>query len=118
MTNTNNTQPDDATDKAMLSVTLDHALYERYLDESDLSEEQKQEFLQTLWNIIVSFVDLGFEVHPLQQAQEQLQPVIENNSSDKCTVSHDKDSQDTHNLLRQYGAKMNAETKNTQDGST
>jgi len=118
MTNTNNTQQDDATDNATLSVTLDHALYERYLDESDLSEEQKQEFLQTLWNIIVSFVDLGFEVHPLQQAQEQLQPVIEKNSSDKCDVIQVKDSQGTQNLLSQYGAASNAENKTTQDGST
>ncbi len=50
------------------ALTLDSSLYEKYLEESDLSEEQKQEFLETLWSIIVGFVDLGFEVHPVQQA--------------------------------------------------
>lgn len=55
------------------ALTIDYELYEQYLDDSDLSEAQKREFLETLWNIIVSFVDLGFGVHPLQQA-----------ASDKC----------------------------------
>jgi len=31
-----------------------------------MTEAQKEEFLQSLWSIIVSFVDLGFGVHPLQ----------------------------------------------------
>jgi hypothetical protein len=41
------------------------------LEGSDLSEPQKREFLQALWNIIVAFVDLGFGIHPLQQVCEQ-----------------------------------------------
>ncbi len=52
------------------ALTLDVALYENYLTDSDLSEDQKREFLETLWSIIVAFVDLGFGVHPLQQASE------------------------------------------------
>lgn len=49
------------------TLTIDYALYEQYLENADLTEEQKREFLDTLWNIIVNFVDLGFGVHPLQQ---------------------------------------------------
>ena len=52
------------------SLTLDVSLYEEFLKDSDLSESKKQEFFEALWLIIVSFVDLGFEVHPLQQANE------------------------------------------------
>lgn len=52
-------------------VKIDYALYEQYLETSDLSEAEKQEFLDALWSIIVNFVDLGFGVHPLQQACEQ-----------------------------------------------
>ncbi len=48
------------------TLTIDYALYEQYLDDSDLTVDQKREFLDTLWNIIVNFVDLGFGVHPLQ----------------------------------------------------
>lgn len=50
------------------ALTIDYALYEKYLNEADLTAEQKQEFLDTLWSIIVSFVDLGFGVHPAQQS--------------------------------------------------
>lgn len=53
------------------TLTIDYALYEDYLENSDLSEREKQEFLDALWSIIVNFVDLGFGVHPLQQACEQ-----------------------------------------------
>jgi hypothetical protein len=49
------------------ALTIDYALYEKHLEQSDLTDEQKQEFLDTLWSIIVGFVDLGFGVHPLQQ---------------------------------------------------
>ena len=71
-------------------VTLDYALYQHYLDNSDLTEKQRQEFLETLWNIIVSFVDLGFGVHPLQQtdSDKRLEDIV--------------DSQSAQSLLNQY----------------
>ena len=34
--------------------------YRHHLDEFDLTEEQKQELLITLWQIMTQFVDLGF----------------------------------------------------------
>jgi hypothetical protein len=48
-------------------VTVDVKKYESWLDDPDLSEEQKEEFLQALWSIVVTFVELGFGVHPLQE---------------------------------------------------
>jgi hypothetical protein len=51
-------------------LTLDVSLYETYLAEGGLDEEQKREFLEALWTIIVGFVDLGFGIHPVQQAVE------------------------------------------------
>ena len=51
-------------------ITLDVSLYEAYLAESGMSDNQKHEFLEALWSIIVGFVDLGFGIHPVQQALE------------------------------------------------
>jgi hypothetical protein len=48
-------------------VTVDVEKYQRYLDETDMTDDQKAEFLQALWSIIVTFVELGFGVHPLQE---------------------------------------------------
>ena len=51
-------------------ITVDYEKYAHFLENEDLSEDQKREFIETLWRIIVSFVDLGFGVHPAQQAQK------------------------------------------------
>ncbi len=45
-------------------LTLDIEKYQSYLDDADLTEDQKEEFLKALWSIIVAFVDLGFAVKP------------------------------------------------------
>jgi len=50
------------------TLTIDWELYGKYLEESDLSDAEKREFLETLLAIVVSAVDLGFGVHPVQQA--------------------------------------------------
>ena len=51
-------------------VEIDYARYEELLDDPDLTDEQRREFLAALWHILSEFVALGFGVHPLQQAQE------------------------------------------------
>jgi len=53
---------------ALPSLTIDYEKYAHFLEEADLTENQKREFLQTIHDIILSFIDLGFGVHPLQQA--------------------------------------------------
>ena len=90
-------------------LKIDYALYQHYLDDSDLNENEKQEFLDTIWSIIVSFVDLGFGVHPVQQvlgeeilSNELLSPdrnpmVKGKNKSDNKT--------DRHNCLSQEGSQ-------------
>ncbi len=50
------------------TLTIDWELYGKHLEESDLSDAEKREFLETIWSIVVSAVDLGFGVHPVQQA--------------------------------------------------
>lgn len=37
------------------------------LDGMDLSREQKVQLIHDLWNIMQSFVDRAFGIHPLQQ---------------------------------------------------
>lgn len=49
------------------AITIDYALYDQYLQDPSLTPEQRQEFIDTLWKLMVSFVDLGFGIHPLQQ---------------------------------------------------
>lgn len=63
-------------------LTIDYGYYEKLLENSDASDEEKLEFIQALWNLIVNFVDLGFGIHPLQQACEQPSDLSTINLSD------------------------------------
>ena len=50
------------------ALTLNVDDYRQYVEDMDLNGEQEEELLQTLWTIIVSFVDLGFGIDTVQQA--------------------------------------------------
>ncbi len=46
------------------ALKLDYGLYEKYLEDTDLTEEQKHEFLDTLWNIIVALLIWALRFSP------------------------------------------------------
>lgn len=48
-------------------LTVDVRKYQSLIDDPNLSEAQKEEFLRALWSVVVTFVELGFSVHPLQE---------------------------------------------------
>ena len=58
------------TDQRPPTTTVDFERYKHLMDDFDMSEEQKREYLQALWNIVSEFVALGWGVHPVQQAQD------------------------------------------------
>lgn len=35
-----------------------------YLEDQDIPEEQKRALIETLWSIVVAFVDLGWQLNP------------------------------------------------------
>ena len=78
------------------ALTLDLKLYEGYLEDCDLTEDQKHEFIETLWNIVVSFVDMGFELHPLQQVGEKNTELAAPDSAD--VVKSNNNSKDQLNV--------------------
>lgn len=48
-------------------ITVDVALYEKFIREAEMSPEQKEEFLRSIWTVVTTFVAHGFGIHPLQQ---------------------------------------------------
>ena len=62
------------------SLLLDAEKYQHFLDDSDLTDEEKLEFMETMWNLVCEFVMLGFEIHPIQQAKSACGKHIENGS--------------------------------------
>lgn len=50
------------------SVGFDYERYAHLLNDTGLSDEDKQDILSALWAIITEFVQMGFGVHPIQDA--------------------------------------------------
>lgn len=53
------------------TLEIDYKLFEDELKDSSLTDIQKREYLQIVWSFVVGCVDLGFDIHPVQQACEQ-----------------------------------------------
>jgi hypothetical protein len=70
MTGQKNKKSNSGTGAKRPVITFDYSLYDHYLDDTDLSDAQKREFLETMWNLIVELMSLGFDVHPVQQARD------------------------------------------------
>ena len=49
------------------SLRIDWKVYSAMLEDSDMPLDQQRELIETLWSIVVSFVDLGFDLNPVQQ---------------------------------------------------
>ncbi|WP_282077147.1 hypothetical protein [Epibacterium ulvae] len=51
-----------------LPLDVDLMTFAHHLDESDLTDDEKQEFLGIFWNLVMAFVDLGYGVNSTQMA--------------------------------------------------
>lgn len=49
------------------TLPFDAQTYWHYLDGLDISDEQRAALLETLWNIMSTFVDIAFGLDPVQQ---------------------------------------------------
>lgn len=49
------------------SLTIDWEVYAAMLEESDLPLEKQKELIETLWSLVVTVVDLGFDLNPVRQ---------------------------------------------------
>ncbi|NRA88385.1 MAG: hypothetical protein HRU28_13560 [Rhizobiales bacterium] len=73
MTNHNEikTIPSPKTPVTFPILEIDYKLFDKELKKAKLTDTQKQEYLQIVWSFVVSCVDMGFGIHPAQQACEQ-----------------------------------------------
>lgn len=60
----------DAPPGQSLAVTLDLKAYLAQLDDWDIPDDQKTEFIRTLWELLLSFAQMGFDIHPAQAARK------------------------------------------------
>lgn len=102
-------------DRTRSAITVDYERYAHFLDDSDLTEEQKREFLQTLWSIVCEFVALGFEVHPAQQAQKACGKTQET-EPELTATARDEVHLDEKSLVREFVDRAGLETDRVEEG--
>jgi len=61
----NTTAPNNLT---FSPLTLDYKRYAALLDDKALCADQRCKMIEALWSMMTAFVDLGFGLHPVQQA--------------------------------------------------
>lgn len=72
-------------------LEVDFEKYQHFLDDSDLSDAQKREFLETIWSILLNFVDLDFGIHPMQQVTDEEEPKsVEYSGKNPDNATHSK----------------------------
>lgn len=53
------------------TLSFDPELFIHHLESWEGSDEEKAEYLELVWQIVVQFVDLGFGIHPLSAAMQK-----------------------------------------------
>lgn len=100
------------------AIQFDAAEFVHFLEDADLSSDQKIEYVRMIWDIVLQFVDLGFGLHPIQQACGQFEsaPVLCDKSGNSALDSPHPD------LGKEFTAsgtrRGNIQIPNMQEGDT
>ena len=60
------------------------------LEDSDLPLEQQKELIETLWSIVVMFVDMGFDLDPVAQICGSSDDGVPDDPSDLVSLLKDQ----------------------------
>ncbi|KXF92133.1 hypothetical protein [Phaeobacter inhibens] len=82
------------------SLSVDWEVYAAMLETSDMPLDQQRELIETLWSIVVMFVDLGYDLKSPTQSCGEDQEAL------------DQDSADLVSLLNREWAQTRSEEEN------
>lgn len=68
------------------SLSVDWEVYAAMLEDSDMPLDQQKELIETLWSIVVMFVDLGYDLKPTTQICGEDQEALEYDSTDLLSL--------------------------------
>lgn len=57
-------EPESQSKPTVPALRFDWTDWLPYLEDQDIPDEQKRELIETLWSIVVAFVDLGWKLNP------------------------------------------------------
>lgn len=71
-----------------LALQFDAQEFAHLLANTDLTEDQKIEYIQIVWHIMCAFVDLGWGVHSIHLALPELAEISSDAPGDELKCSH------------------------------
>ncbi|WP_424830911.1 hypothetical protein [Ruegeria sp.] len=72
------------------SLSVDWEAYAAMLEDSDMPLDQQQDLIETLWSIVVMFVDLGYDLHPIPQICGEDEEALDQDSTDLVSLLNNK----------------------------
>jgi hypothetical protein len=75
------TMQNNETNKSVPTLALDVALYDHYLENSNLSEEERHQFIHAMWNLVCEFVFLGFGITSVDHVLDADNLLVEESSA-------------------------------------
>jgi hypothetical protein len=102
------TRPPTQGATAPRALTFDAQEYLHFLEDCDWTEDQKREFVEALWEIILGFVDLGFGISPLQMAHAS-SSTLEVDSPSMLALQHHSE------IEKQFEKAASGEERNAED---
>lgn len=88
------------------SVAFNYRRYEHLLAETTITPEEKRRVIEAVWDIVTSFIRLGFGIHPAQAAlnaqRDKKRDAIDASSAAGCgedELSNDAESLDLINSI-------------------
>ncbi|WJY21575.1 hypothetical protein QTA57_17910 [Fontisubflavum oceani] len=72
------------------SLFVDWEVYAAMLEDSDMPLDQQKELIETLWSIVVMFVDLGFDLNPVTQICGEDDLGLDAESADLVSLLNDQ----------------------------
>ena len=93
--------PDPETPNTLKPLSADLSRFAHHLEGTSLSDAQKQDMLETLWALMIQFVDLGFGLSPTQNICGQLVEIADHLPSDSAKALHSSSPPDAFNNAAQ-----------------
>lgn len=82
------------------TLSVDVERYDHMLENSGMTAEERRQTLEALWSIVVTFVELGYGIHPVQEAcgkDEKLSELWDKSEPDALECEDIKSKDDREN---------------------
>ena len=107
----------DSSSSARAAASFNAVEFMHFLDGADWSDKEKSEYLALIWEIVCEFVMLGFDVHPLQQAQKNCGKPSKTGADKPMTDSGMIESSHSH-LIEEFMCRSELETVSGEEGDS